>query len=867
MSEQVHRRPVPEQGPDRGAGAEPELGPGQPAVVDDDAAKRDISQLVADQSFAEAAPKTRKDQHAFWRGVVFLLALALSLFHLYTAIFGTLPSLQQRTFHVAFGLGLIFLIYPASRPQGPRQLWTGWALTGLGLFLLAYLYVTGQAYPYILIPAAVVLVVVQAARHLPLRLWGMPLADILLSLLGFAAGLYLFFDVDTLLRSAGRVPTVDASVTPFFWAGTVGILLVLVAAQRAIGSALTILAAIMLVYAYVGPYLPGFLAHGGYSVDRIVASSFLGSEGVFGTPIAVSATFIFLFMIFAAMLQRTGMEKFFTRLALGLAGGYTGGTAKVGVLTSAFSGTITGSSVANTVSNGAFTIPMMRRSGFKRDFAGAVEAASSTGGQFAPPIMGAAAFIMIEMTGIPYIEIIKAAAIPAVLFFVAQFIVIHFEAKKQGIRGLPREQLPSVRRLLAIQGYLLAPIILIFVILASGFTPMRAALWAIGATIVINIVVQLGALVVGAARRDPPPLEPGAADLASAPSREEPAPPAVEPASGAGLRRVVRRLRLVAGQIWWRGRLWSHRLRRRGYEWQRRQRLRWRRWLADAPPWVRGAVAQWRNVDDKLTPGRLLEGLVDAARIALPIIAACAAAGLIAGVITLTGLGLKLVGELTSLAGEIAGVLNVVGGWLNLPEVGVTGLLIITMFLVMISCLILGIGVPTTANYVITATLAAPVLIAFDAVPLLAAHMFVYYFGVMADITPPVCLAAYAASGISGGNPLRTGVWSFRIAISGFIVPYMFVLNPQLLLLDVTWSGAIAVVATALVGVTALGAAVAGYLDRPLHWGTRILLLVASLSLLGGGLASDAFGFALFVAVFGYHYWTGRDRPAPDRVG
>jgi TRAP transporter 4TM/12TM fusion protein len=762
------------------------------AVAGEVALRRDIEHLIDEQSFAEVATTRREGHHAAWRAAIFLAALTLSGFQLYTGIVDTFPSHQQRTFHLAFGLGLVFLLYPAKRRHLERELWAGWILTGLGFALLAWLAISDQANSYVVLPAALVLASVQAARYLPGQVLGMPVADALLAAMGFASGLYLFFNSDEIIRAAGRLPTTEPDVTPFFVAGTVGVLLVLAAAQRAIGSALTVLAALMLTYAYLGPYLPGFLGHGGYRIDRIIATSFLGTEGVFGTPIAVSSTFIFMFMIFAAMLQRTGMEKFFTKLAVGLAGGFTGGTAKVGVLTSAFSGTITGSSVANTVSNGAFTIPMMRRSGYQRDFAGAVEAASSTGGQFAPPIMGAAAFIMIEITGIPYIEIIKAAAVPAILFFAAQFIVIHYESKKQGIRGLPRDQLPGVRRLLAVQGYLLAPIILIFVILSFGFTPMRAALWAIAAAVLINIVVQLVALVVGALRRGPaPPLEP--------------------PALAAGASPM---------EVWWHGVL------RRGH-----------RRLAAAPAPVKRAVAQWRALDSKLTVRTFPAGMVDAARIALPIIAACAAAGLIAGVITLTGLGLKLVDGLLAI------------GQNNLYLV---------LFFVMISCLVLGIGVPTTANYVITATLAAPALLAFDGVPLLAAHMFVYYFGVMADITPPVCLAAYAAAGISGGNPIRTGVWSVRIAISGFIVPYMFVLNPQLLLLDTTVGGATRVTVTALIGVTALGAAVAGYVNRPLNPAVRLVLVAGGLLLISGSLWTDVIGIAVVAAVFGHQWWITR---------
>ena len=773
-------------------------GGGDTAVAEGAALKRDIEQLIDEQSFAEVATTRREGHHALWRAVIFLAALILSSFHLYTGIVDTFPSQQQRTFHLGFGLGLIFLLYPAKRRHLERELWAGWILTGLGFALLTWLAISDQANSYVVAPAMLVLAAVQAARHLPWHVAGMPVADALLAAMGFATGLYLFANADDIIRSAGRVPTVDPDMTPYFVVATVGVLLVLAAAQRAIGSALTVLAAVMLGYAYLGPYLPGFLGHGGYSIDRIIATSFLGTEGVFGTPIQVSSTFIFMFMIFAAMLQRTGMEKFFTKLAVGLAGGFTGGTAKVGVLTSAFSGTITGSSVANTVSNGAFTIPMMRRSGYKRDFAGAVEAASSTGGQLAPPIMGAAAFIMIEITGIPYIEIIKAAAVPAILFFAAQFIVIHYESKKQGIHGLPRDQLPSVRRLLAVQGYLLAPIILIFIILSLGFTPMRAAVWAILAAVAINLLVQLIALVVGALRGGPaPPIEPPA--LPADPSPME---------------------------VWWHGVL------RRGH-----------RALAASPPTVRRAVAHWRALDSKLTVRTFPAGMVDAARIALPIIAACAAAGLIAGVITLTGLGLKLVDGLLAL------------GQNNLYLV---------MFFVMVSCLVLGIGVPTTANYVITATLAAPALLAFDGVPLLAAHMFVYYFGVMADITPPVCLAAYAAAGISGGNPIRTGVWSVRIAVSGFVVPYMFVLNPELLLLDTTVGGATRVILTALIGVTALGAAVAGYLNRPLNPAVRLALVAGGLLLISGSLWTDVLGVAVVAAIFGHQWWADRrpGRPA-----
>jgi TRAP transporter 4TM/12TM fusion protein len=716
--------------------------------------KRELTEEIErleDAGFTEDTVKTRTQLHRIWRAIFFVLALALSVFHLYTAIFGTLPSHEQRTFHVGFGLGLAFLLYPGKTDLSRREAIRSWVLTGLGLAGLAWFYASGEAGWHIVVPAAVVLLLVQAARFVPVRIADLPVADILLSFLGFFAGLYVFFNADAILRAGGFHDDVSRAV------GAVGIVVILVAAQRVIGTPLVIVAGAVLLYAFFGDQAPGFWQHGGYSVDRIISTQFLGTEGVFSTPVAVSSTFIYLFMIFAAMLQRTGMERFFTDVALGLTGHLTGGTAKVGVLTSAFSGTITGSSVANTVSNGAFTIPMMKRSGYKGEYAGAVEAASSTGGQLAPPVMGAAAFIMIEFTGQPYSEIIKAAIIPAILFFTAQYVMIHYDSKRLGIGGIPRAQLPKVRQLILRKGYLLIPIIVIFVILLQGFTPMRAAVVAIGVAVGINIVAQLVAALFG----------------------------------------------------------------------------------------------KWQAMEDKLTPWDLLDGLVHAARLALPIIVATATAGLIAGVITLTGIGLQLGNELVRLANNQ---------------------LIITGILAMIACLILGIGVPTTANYVITATVAGPALITaggFDisTKEILIAHLFVYYFGVLADITPPVALAAFAASGIAESNPIRTGVHASRIALGGFVVPYMFLLSPELLLIfgegENPWLVGAQASATALAGIFILGVAVAGYLDRKLDWWARLVLGGAGLLLVNAELWTDAIGIGAALAVYGWYRWLGhRDREA-----
>jgi TRAP transporter 4TM/12TM fusion protein len=692
--------------------------------------------------FAEAAQGARTDLRTVWRWSVFAVGLFLALYHLYTAMYGTLPSLQHRTIHLTLGLSLVFLLYPAKTTHTRRQATSGWVLTGIAVVTVLLMIQSGSAGMHTALPALAIVVLVQASRHLRVSLWGLPIADVAFAVLALGVGAYVLRFGDGIIRRAGIHNEIDIAV------GAVAVLLVLVATQRVIGTPLVVVASTMLLYAYFGQAMPGFLAHGGYSVNRIVSTSMLGTEAILGTPIDVSSRFIFLFMIFAAMLQRTGMERFFTQLAFGITGGMVGGTAKVGVLTSAFSGTITGSSVANTVSNGAFTIPMMKKAGYKGEFAGAVEAASSTGGQLAPPIMGAAAFIMIEFIETSYLEIIKAAAIPALLFFTAQFIVIHYESKRLGIMGLPRDQLPNVRRLMMRKGYLLVPIVVIFVLLAQGRSVTRAALMAVFATVVVNVVVQVIAALFG----------------------------------------------------------------------------------------------RWNQLEDRLTPVSLLNGLVDAARIALPIISACAAAGMIAGVITLTGIGLQLTDALLTLSGET---------------------LILTMFFSMIACLILGIGVPTTANYVITATLVAPAIVMASSVDtpqfasIIAAHMFVYYFGIMADITPPVCLASYAAAGIARANPLRTGVQSFRIAISGFLVPYMFVLTPQLLLQDVTWFTGTKAAVTALVGVYAVGTAVVGFIDRGIPWPVRVVLLGSGLMLLVADLTTDLIGLTIFLSVLGWQWWTG----------
>jgi TRAP transporter 4TM/12TM fusion protein len=433
----------------------------------------------------------------------------------------------------------------------------------------------------------------------------------------------------------------------------------------------------------------------------------------------VSSTFIFLFLLFGSFLVKTGVGQYFNDLAVSIAGRRIGGPAKVAIFSSALQGTISGSSVANVVTSGSFTIPMMKKLGYKKEFAGAVEAASSTGGQLMPPVMGAAAFLMVEFIGgISYWDIAKAAAIPAILYFTGIWIMTHFEAKRLGLRGLSKEEMPDRKEILK-DLYLLLPIISVLILLMTGMSVMRAALWAILITVVLS-----------------------------------------------GLKKKTR--------------------------------------------------MGFRD---------LLDALVDGARSALGVAAATAAAGIIVGVVTKTGLGLKLANGLLDLAG---------------------GEILLVLFFTMIASLILGMGSPTTANYVITSTIAAPAIILLG-VPDLPAHLFVFYFGIIADITPPVALAAFAAAGVSGGEPIKTGIDSAKLAIAAFIIPYMFVLSPELLMIDTTWTYLIWVIFTALAGMTAIGAGIIGYWFRKLYWYERLLGVMGGLLLIYPEGISDMVGLVSLI--------------------
>ena len=603
-----------------------------------------------------------------YRGVmakfVSALAITFSIFQLYTATFGVLDAQLQRAVHLGFGLALAFLLYPT------RKSWRRDKLHPL---------------------------------------------DAVLAVSGAAAPAYIvIFYRELVLRAALPTPT-DVVI------GAVGIFLVIEAARRVVGIPMVCVVLFFVAYAFLGQYMPGILAHRGVTLDQFVSHVFFTTEGIFGIPLGVSSTFIFLFILFGAYLEGTGLGKFFIDVANAIAGWASGGPAKVAVLSSGLMGTVSGSSVANVVGTGSLTIPMMKKLGYHKNFAGAVEAAASTGGQLMPPVMGAAAFLMTEFVGVPYIEIVKAALIPAFLYFIGVWLGVHFEAKRGNLKGIPREELPKFGEILRERGHLAIPLVVIVYLLVSGYTPMRAALVAIVLSILVSAIKK----------------------------------------------------------------------------------------------------------STRMAPAEIVKGLENGARNVLGVLVACAAAGIIIGVVTKTGVGLKLASGLLDLSG---------------------GMLLPSMFFTMITAIILGMGVPTTANYVITSTIAAPALLQLG-VPAIAAHMFVFYFGIIADVTPPVALAAYAGAGIAGGNALWTGVNASKLAIAAFIIPYMFVLNPELLLIHgVTGSLALALL-TALVGMVALSSSLIGFLAAPMNALERIILGAGGLMMIKPGLLTDVAGVAVFAAV------------------
>ncbi|HEY8383722.1 MAG TPA: TRAP transporter permease [Microvirga sp.] len=606
----------------------------------------------------------------------------------------------------------------------------------------------------------------------------------LVGLAGFAVGLYhwvLYYD---LVNRAGELTAADRVV------GITALAVLFYLVWRVMGPALPIVAGLFLAYCLLGQYLPAPLDHRGYSLDQVVEHMAFGTEGIYAVPTLVSATYIFLFILFGAFMEKAGVIDFFNDISMAIFGDKRGGPGKVCVASSALMGTVSGSGVANVVASGQFTIPLMKRFGFPSAFAGGVEATSSMGGQIMPPVMGAVAFIMAETIDVPYAKIVEAAMIPAILYFAACYLAVHLEAGKRGLSGLPRSELPSARAELKKNWFLITPLGVLVYLLFAGYTPLFAG--AIGLSLTV-------ALILGMAI---------AAGLAV---------PALRVAFWIALA-LVCAASLAASVV-----------------------------LVLA---VVAALALWNAFSGRgrLTLQACIDALADGARQALPVGLACAVVGIVIGTMTLTGLG------------------TIVGNWMI--SIGKDNLFL-ALVLTMVFSLILGMGIPTIPNYIITSSLAAPILLKLD-VPLIVSHMFVFYFGIMADLTPPVALAAFAAAPMAKESGMKIGIQAVKIALPGFIVPYMAVYDPTLMLQPVPgldgagyWVAVAYIVFKTALALGLWGVAAVGFARAPMPWWERILATAAAASLVLAVPVTDEIGFALAAAFIGIHLWRTRRSAVP----
>ncbi len=615
--------------------------------------------------------------------IVRIVAIAMAVFQIYTAQFGLFSALVQRSIHLAFACTLVFLIYPLSKRFAGAYSWRlrmiDWGLAAVAITTLIHLAMTYK----------------------------------------------------TLAMRGGEASTAD------LWLGGILLLLVLECTRRLMGPALPIITLIAILYTLIGDRIPGMWGHFPIDHEQFISYQYLTTEGLFGIPLGVSASFIFVFIMFGAFLVSSGTGEFFIKFSNALAGHFRGGPAKVAVVSSGFFGTISGSAVANVVSTGSFTIPLMKKIGYRGVFAGAVESVSSTGGQFMPPVMGAGAFIMADMLGVGYLEVVKAAILPGVLYFLALFWMVHMEALKLGLRGLNREELPPLWATIKAGGHLMIPAFLLIGFLIMGYSPMKAGLWAI-----------ISVWGVSAIRK----------------------------ATRMGFRAVL-------------------------------------------------------NAMEKGATGCLEVAL------------ACACAGIVIGCVTQTGLGLKFSGLIIDAAG---------------------GNLILSLIFVMFASIILGMGLTTSAAYILTVILGGPVLIELGVNPL-AAHMFVFYYACLSTVTPPVALASFAGAAIAGSKPFATGFESMRLAAVAYLVPYFFVFSPELI-----WKGSLGAIGlaafSATIGTIALGSGLMGYLVDRLNWIFRLLLLAAGVALIQPGLWSDIFGVIVLGGLAFYQRRHGRKTVAADTV-
>jgi TRAP transporter 4TM/12TM fusion protein len=690
-------------------------------------------------------------------GFVTVVAVALSGWHYYTAGFGLHNEVAHRAIHLCVVLGLCFLVFPRQRRlPGPWE-WTVslamasfHVLLGWGLMQSS----AGAEVPPAAKAAFYAVIVSIAALSLPFKVYDgshrhVPWRDWVFAALASGCSLYLvaFFDGIFIQRPGQHTP-LDLMF------GVIAIAMVLEAARRTMGVFLPLLAMATVLYGIFGPYLPGDLAHRGYSVPRVVAHLYKGTEGIYGIPVGVVATFVFHFVLFGIMAQLTGLGQLFVNLATIAAGRFSGGPAKVSVVSSGLFGMISGSAIANTVTTGVMTIPLMKKVGFSPRFAGGVEASASCGGQVTPPIMGAAAFIMAETLGIPYSQLILVAIVPAALHYFAILYMVHLEARRLRLAGMDPAEIPTLGLVLKSSWHLFIPLVVMVTLLLLQYTPFMAAFWGITLTIACSWIPRL--------------LGPLGRHMTGLP----------------------------------------------------------------------------------VTPRALVQGFEMGAKSALGIGAACACVGFVLGITTLTGMGFKFSAFVIDLSGVAAQWVDGfdVFGWFELKQVTILFGLLFTA----LACIIMGSGVPTTPTYIILASIVAPALAQLG-VPQLATHFFVFYYGVLADVTPPVALAAFAAAGIARSEPMRTGMTAFRLSMGKALVPFAFVYAPVLLLLDFNLVNFAFALAGAVIAILGLGAAYTGHCGRPIRMPAFLLLNLLSLSLVFGNPVVTLVGGAAVLAILAWH--------------
>jgi TRAP transporter 4TM/12TM fusion protein len=672
------------------------------------------------------------------------LLITLSCFHYYTAGFGLLRETTHRGVHLAFVLGLIFLVFAFSKKTSETP-----------------------------------------SKHSLTTPGGVPLVDWLLGLCCAASVLYIPYVFADLAFRVGNPDTLDVVM------GSVLFITLLEATRRSMGWPLPIIALLFSAYALLGPYFPGLLKHAGASWSQLINHQYLTSQGIYGVAVGVVATYVFHFVLFGVLATRVGLGQLFLDIASSVAGRYAGGPAKVSVFGSAMFGMLSGSSVANAVTVGSLTIPAMIRVGYKREFAAAVEAAASTGGQITPPVLGAAAFLMIEFLNLPYQTIIAAAAIPAFMHFFGVFMQVHFEAKRYGLRGLSEEEMPRLRESLQQRWPTLIPLALLVTTLVNGRTPYMAAFVGISSCAIVGLCT----LVKGNSAKN-----------------------------WALMAAMHLGLLLIA--------------------------------FTDLNEWVKlgifaTAVAMYfiayrAGISGRMAPSVLIEALETGAKYALAVGAAAATVGIVIGVVTLTGVGFKISYIITTAAQAVAGGVGAfIPAWLASTQ---SLTLLAALVMTGMVCILMGCGIPTTANYIIMVTVAAPTLVQLGVEPLVA-HFFVFYYGVLADITPPVALAAYAAAGMAGSDPFKTGNTAFRLGMAKVLVPFVFVFSPALLLVakGFTWYDFIVTFAGCVLGITILAAGLSKFLLVEMKRWEQWLCIAAALLMVAPGLVSTLIGLAMTV--------------------